>query len=83
MILKKAGNMISSITKKSKLFVLNTQSYDNKIILIKKKRRPIYLCSKNPQIKLWHRQLGYISNARVIKKSKLTDNIDITINEDQ
>ena len=52
-------------------------------MLVKGRGRPIYLLSKNPQIRLWHRRLGHASNTRVIETSKLTDDIDITIEGDQ
>ena len=32
---------------------------------------------------LWHKKLGYVSNTRIIKISKLIDKIDILIEKDQ
>ena len=52
-------------------------------MLVKGRGRPIYLLSKNLQIRLWHHCLGYASNARVIEALKLTNGIDITIEDDQ
>lgn len=51
------------------------------MILVKDQGQPIYLLSKNPQIRLWYRKLGYASNARVIEESKLNNGIDITIED--
>ena len=46
-------------------------------MLVKGRRRPTYLLSKNLQIRLWHRKLGHASNMRVIGVSRLTDGIYI------
>ena len=37
----------------------------------------MYLLSFNPQIRLWHRRLGYASNVKVVQVSKLVDRIDL------
>lgn len=42
--------------------------------------RHIYIVSKNKQIKIWHCQLGYTSNTRVIKASGLVNGINISNN---
>ena len=81
MVLIKAENLIGSITRRKNLFVLNTQTCDNKAMLIKGRRRLIYLLSKNSQIRLWHRWIEHISNTRVMEASKHTDDIDITIDK--
>lgn len=52
-------------------------------MLSKERGRPIYLLSKNLQIRLWHQQLGHLSNAKVIEAFKLTDKIDIMIEESE
>lgn len=65
---------------KKNLFVFDT-SLSLKTILVKRRGQPIYFLSKNPQIKLWYRQLGYASNARIVKISKLTGNIKIIIDK--
>lgn len=83
MVLKQGGNVIGAATKKKNLFVLDIRSPSNKAMLVKGRGRPTYLLSKNPQIRLWHHRLGYASNARVIEALKLTDGIDITIEDDQ
>ena len=46
-------------------------------MLVQSRGLPTYLLSSNPQIRLWHRQLGHISNARVVQVSKLVDRIDL------
>lgn len=52
-------------------------------MLVKSRKRLTYLVSKNSQIRLWHRRLEYISNTSIVKASKLTDRIDITIKDSQ
>ena len=43
--------------------------------------RPTHFVSKNKKVRIWHRRLGYASNAQVIRASKLVDGIDIKDNE--
>lgn len=81
MVLKQRGKIIRSTTKRKNFFVLDTEI--GKARLIKERGKLIYLLSKNLQIRLWYRQLGHTLNARVIQALKLTDNIDISINEGQ
>lgn len=52
------------------------------MILVKGLGQPIYFLSKNPQIRLQYRRFGYVSNAKVVKVSKLNDKIDIIIEDD-
>lgn len=79
-ILKQGEKIIESAIRKKNLFVLNTLSL-LRTMLVKERNWPIYLISKNLQISLWYRQLGHISNVRVIKPSKLTNNIRIIIDK--
>ena len=51
------------------------------MMLVKSQGWPTYLFSKNPQIRIWHKRLGYASNAKVRKTSKLKDGIEITIKD--
>ena len=46
-------------------------------MLVRVRGRPTYLLNSNPQIRLWHCQLGHTSNAKVIQVSKLVDKIDL------
>lgn len=39
--------------------------------------QPTHLVSQNKRICLWHRQLANTSNARVVRASKLVDNIEL------
>ncbi len=39
--------------------------------------RPTHLVSQNKRIRLWHRRLVHISNARVVRVSKLVDGISL------
>lgn len=75
--------MINSTTKKKNHFILDTQLFFGKVILVKGRNRPSYLLSKNSQLRLWHRRLEYASNTRVMEVSKLTNRINIIINKDQ
>ena len=52
MLLKQKGNVISSTIKKKNFFVFDTQPLRSKAILIKERKKPTYLLSKNPQIRL-------------------------------
>ena len=83
MVLKQEGSIIGSATRKKNLFILDTQLSPGEATLVKGRGRPTYLLGKNPQIRLWHQQLGHASNARVIRTSKLVDGIDITIDNSQ
>ena len=82
MALKQGGSTLGVANRHKNLFVLETGS-KAKAMLVKGRGRPTYLLSKNPQIRLWHRRLGHASNARIVEASKLTDGIDITIEEGQ
>ena len=42
--------------------------------------RPTHLVSQNKRIRLWHRRLVHVSNARVVRASKLVD--DISLDQD-
>ena len=76
MVLKQGGEITGSATRKRNLLVLDT-SPPLKTMLVRGRGRPTYLLNSNPQIHLWHRQLSYISNARVVQVSKLVDRIDL------
>lgn len=43
--------------------------------------RPTHFISKNKKIRIWHRRFGHVSNARVVKTSKLVDGIDLDRNK--
>ena len=76
MVLKQGREIIRSATRKRNLFVLDT-SPPLKIMLVRGRGQPTYLLSSNPQIRLWHRQLGHASNTRVVQVSKLVDGINL------
>ena len=76
MVLKQRRKIIGLVIKRNNLFIFNIQ-IPGKTILVKRRGRSTYLFSKNPQISLKHRRLGYVSNTRVVGASKLTDEIDI------
>lgn len=39
--------------------------------------RPTHIISKNKQIQIWYHQLAYVSNAIVVRASKLVNGINI------
>ena len=82
MLLRQAEKTIGLTTRKRNLFIRDIQIHSRKMILVKDRGRPIYLLSKNPQIRLWHRKLGHASNTRVVETSKLNNKIDIIIEND-
>lgn len=49
----------------------------SRAMAIKGQGRPTHLVSKNKRIRLWHQRLAYVSNARVIRASKLVEGIDL------
>lgn len=79
-VLKWRKKTIELSIKKKNLFIVKTQ-IPGKIILVKSRRRLTYLFSKNLQIRLWYKRIGYASNTRVVGASKLTNRIDITIED--
>lgn len=81
-LLRQGGKIIGLTIKKKNLFIFNTQ-LSGKSMLVKDRNKPIYLVSKNSHIRLWHRRLGYTRNARVVEASKVTDEIDIIIEDGQ
>lgn len=80
MVRKQGKNTLRVANRYKNLFVFKTSS-KAKAMLMKWRGKSTYLLSINPQIRLWHRRLGLASNARVVEASKLTDGIDITIEE--
>lgn len=83
MVLKQGESMIGLTTKRKNLLVLDTWAQPSRVMLSKRRGKPTYLLNKNLQIRLCHQQLGYVSNAKVIEAFKLTDGIDIMIEEGQ
>ena len=80
-ILKQKKNMIRAIIRKKNFFILNSQLFSDKAILVKGKWILTYLFSNNLQINLWHHRVKYVLNARIIKVSKLINNINIMIED--
>lgn len=39
--------------------------------------RPTHLVSQNKRVRLWHRRLAHISNARVLRAAKLVDGMKL------
>lgn len=46
-------------------------------MVLKRQGRSTHLVSKNKKIKIWYRQLGYVSNTKVIKASTLVNGINL------
>ncbi len=44
---------------------------------IRGKGRPTHLVSQNKRIRLWHRRLAHVNNARVVRAFKLVDGVDL------
>ena len=44
-------------------------------MIIQGKRCPIYFQSKNRKIRLWHQQIEYVSNAKIVKVSRMLETI--------
>lgn len=82
MVLKQRESTFKVANRYKNLFVLKTNS-KIKAMLIKKRGKPTYLLSKNPQIRFWHQWLGHLLNIRIVEISKLIDGIDIIIKKSQ
>lgn len=78
MILKKAGIIIGSAQKKKNLFALDLLNDVNRIMISQRRRRPTYLLSKDPAVRLWHRCFAHASNAWIVQASKLVDGIKLS-----
>ena len=56
-------------------------------MIIQGKRCPTYLQSKSRKIRLWHQQMGYANNTKIVQVSKMlesmtVDNDDTIIDND-
>lgn len=85
MILMRNGKVIAKAKRKWNVFIPNlaipNQAMSAKVMAIRGKCHPTHLVSKNKQIWLWHRRLIHLSNARVVKTSKLINSINIDLKE--
>lgn len=75
------GKIIAHTKRERNLFTLDlaapNQAMSAKVMAIRGRGRPTHLVSPNKRIRLWHRCLAYVSNARVVRASKLVDGIDL------
>ncbi len=89
MTLMRNGKVIAQAKRDRNLFTLElaqpsramatikTISMQPKAMAIHGRGRPTHLVSQNKRVRLWHRRLAHISNARVVRASKLIDGIDL------
>ena len=92
MTLMKDGKVIAHARRNRNLFTLElaqpgramatikTVSIQPRAMAITGQGRLTHFVSQNKRIRLWHRQLAHISNARVVRASKLVDGIDLDNN---
>lgn len=83
MTLMRGGRTIACSIRSHNLFILDLampgqiMSAISKAMVITDQGQPTHLISKNKRFCLWHLQLAHVSNARVIRASKLVKSIDL------
>lgn len=81
MTLMRGGKIMAHAKRSHNLFTLDSampgQVMSARAMAITGQGRPTYLVSKNRRIRIWHRQLAHVSNARVVRASKLVDGIEL------
>ena len=83
MTLIRGGRTIARAKKSHNLFTLDLampgqiMSAISRAMAITGRGRTTHLVSKKKRIRLWHRRLAHVSNARVVKASKLVEDIDL------
>ncbi len=81
MTLRRNGKIVANAKRERNLFTLNlaapNQAMSAKAMAIGGKGQPTHFVSQNKQIRLWHRPLVHVSNARVVRASKLLDGVDL------
>lgn len=81
MTLTRGGNIIAHAMRSQNLFILNTAMpglvMSIKAMAITGRGQPTHLFRKNKRVRLWHRWLAHVSNARVIRAFKLSDIIEL------
>lgn len=58
-----------------KAMAMTIQSKATQAMAITERGRPTHLVSQNKRIRLWHRRLTHVSDARVVRAAKLVDGI--------
>lgn len=76
MTLMRDGKVIAHAKRERNLFTLEL-AQPGKAMAMTGLGRPTHLVSQNRRIRLWHRRLAHINNARVVRASKLVDGIDL------
>ena len=95
MTLMRNGKIIAQAKRDQNLFTLEfaqlgkaiatikTVSILPKAMAIQRRGQPTHHVSQNKRIRLWYRQLGNISNGRVVRASKLVDGIQLGHDDDK
>lgn len=87
MTLMRKDKVIAHAKRVQNLFTLDlaapgqAMSVRSRAMTITGRGRPTHLVSQNKRICIWHRRLGHISNARVVRASKLTDGIALGLQD--
>lgn len=77
MILKKIGNINGSVDQKKNLFILDIEDNAVKIMITQEKGKPIYLLSKDPEMRLYHCRFAHASNAHIVQAPKLVNGMNL------
>ena len=95
MTLMRNGKIIAQAKRDQNLFILELAQPGRAIVTIKivsilpkaiaiqGRGQPTHLVSQNKRIRLWHRQLTYISNRRVVRAFKLVNGIQLGHDDDK
>lgn len=77
MTMMRDGKVIAHAKKEQNLFTLKL-AQPGKAMAMTGPRRPIHFVSQNKRICLGYYRLAHISNVRIVRASKLVDNIDLS-----
>ena len=83
MTLMRGNKTIARAKRSHNLFTLDLpmpgqiMSAISRAMAITSRGRPTHLVNKNKRIRLWHRRLAHVSNAQVVRASKLVESIDL------
>lgn len=88
MTLMRSREIIALARRERNLFILDLArpgramaTISQKAMAITGRGRPTNLLSQNKRIRLWHRRLAQVSNARVVRAAKLVDGINLDIED--
>lgn len=60
-----------------KIIKISHKSPMSRTIVLRRRERSTHLVNKNKKIRIWHRKLSHVNNARVIRALTLVDGIDL------